>query len=231
LEDGRLLELAADAGVGNLRFGQQREIDRLAEERGARIRACLAGDDVHHRRLACAVGSDDAAQLAVVDRQREIVQRLEAVEADGDAVEIKDRTMSRVHAAAGDGHPRLGNALGPTVGAWQPVHEVRPFDPRRRTSPMTPDGRNNVTTTNSSPRKKSQISGNACVNQLLAPFTRNAPAMGPTSVPRPPTAVQIAISIEFAGDISPGLMIPTCGTYSAPAMPQITADNVHTKSL
>ena len=39
-----------------------------------------------------------------------------------------------------------------------------------------------------------------------------APITGPISVPRPPTAVQIAISIEFAGDISLGLMMPTWGT-------------------
>ena len=69
-----------------------------------------------------------------------------------------------------------------------------------------------MTRMNRRPRKNSQNSGNACVNQLLAPLTTNAPAIGPISVPRPPTAVQIAISIEFAGDISPGLMMPTCGT-------------------
>ena len=34
----------------------------------------------------------------------------------------------------------------------------------------------------------------------------------PTSVPRPPTATQITISIEFAGANSLGLMMPTCGT-------------------
>ncbi len=32
------------------------------------------------------------------------------------------------------------------------------------------------------------------------------------SVPRPPTATQMAISIELAGANSPGLMMPTCGT-------------------
>gem|GEM_PF-5931301 len=69
------------------------------------------------------------------------------------------------------------------------------------------------------------------MNQLFAPLTRNAPAIGPISVPRPPTAVQIAISIEFAGDISLGLMMPTCGTYSAPAIPHKTAESVHTASL
>ena len=64
---------------------QAREIDRLAEERRALVGPRLAGDDVHHRRLAGAVGADHAAQLAGVDGQRQLVQRLEAVEADADA--------------------------------------------------------------------------------------------------------------------------------------------------
>ncbi|MCY1243397.1 hypothetical protein D3C81_1910170 [compost metagenome] len=54
---------------------------------------------------------------------------------------------------------------------------------------------------------------------------------GPISVPRPPTATHTAISIELPGDISPGLMMPTCGTYSAPAMPHSTAEKVQTNSL
>ncbi len=61
------------------------------------------------------------------------------------------------------------------------------------------------------------------MSQLLAPLTTNAPAMGPTRVPRPPTAAQMAISMELAADISPGLMMPTCGTYKAPATPHIMA--------
>ena len=69
------------------------------------------------------------------------------------------------------------------------------------------------------------------MNQLFAQFTMPAPTIAPSSVPRPPTATQMAISIEFAGDISLGLMMPTCGTYRAPAMPQITADSVQTNSL
>ena len=75
-----------------------------------------------------------------------------------------------------------------------------------------PPGRNSVTAMNSAPRKYSQNSGKTCVNQLLAPLTKKAPTIGPTSVPRPPTAAQIAISIDAAGDISLGLMMPTCGT-------------------
>ena len=55
-------------------------------------------------------------------------------------------------------------------------------------------------------------SGAVTVSQLLAPLTMKAPTMGPISVARPPNAAQMAISIELAGLISPGLMMPTCGT-------------------
>ena len=55
--------------------------------------------------------------------------------------------------------------------------------------------------------------------------------MAPMSVPRPPTATQMAISMELATLISEGLMMPTCGTYNAPAMPHSTADSVQMKSL
>ena len=65
----------------------------------------------------------------------------------------------------------------------------------------------------------------------LAPLTKKAPMIGPISVPRPPTAVQITISIELAALISPGLMMPTCGTYKAPAMPHITAEMTQMVSL
>ena len=67
------------------------EVDVLAEQDGALVGPGLAGDHVHHRGLAGAVRADDRAHLALVEVEREIVQRLEAVEADRDAVEIEDR--------------------------------------------------------------------------------------------------------------------------------------------
>ena len=85
--------------------------------------------------------------------------------------------------------------------------------------------------TNSAPSTYSQSSGAAAVNQLFAPFTAKAPSAAPPSVARPPTATQMAISIELAGCISLGLMMPTWGTYSTPARPHNTADSVHTNSL
>ena len=42
----------------------------------------LAGDDVHQRGLARAVGADDAAELALLQHSVDVGQRLEAVEAD-----------------------------------------------------------------------------------------------------------------------------------------------------
>ena len=61
------------------------------EEDVAVVRPRLAGDDVHHRRLAGAVRADDGAHLARLDHERQLVERLEAVERDADAVEIEQR--------------------------------------------------------------------------------------------------------------------------------------------
>ena len=47
--------------------------------------------------------------------------------------------------------------------------------------------------------------------------------IGPIKVPRPPTATQTTASRDFSGDISLGLIMPTCGAYRAPARPEITA--------
>ena len=69
------------------------------KKRLAGIGPGLAGDDVHHRRLAGAVRADDAAHLAGADRERERVERLEAVEADGDVVEVEDRAVGDVELA------------------------------------------------------------------------------------------------------------------------------------
>src|SRR3954469_23166822 len=78
--------------------------------------------------------------------------------------------------------------------------------------PMMPLGRSKVTATNRPPSANSQNSGSTPVNQDLPALTSNAPMIGPTIVPRPPTAAQITTSIELDGSNSPGLMMPTCGT-------------------
>jgi hypothetical protein len=88
-EHGGFLEFAADTQIGDLRLVELGEVGAAVEIDFAVIGAGLAGDDVHHGGLAGAVGADDRQHLAGVDDDREMVQRLEAVEGNGDAVEIE----------------------------------------------------------------------------------------------------------------------------------------------
>ena len=50
----------------------------------------------------------------------------------------------------------------------------------------------------------------------------------PRSAPRPPTATQMAISMDGTMPIMVGEMIPTCGVNSAPATPAMPADSENT---
>src|SRR5688572_9388535 len=189
--------------MGNLGVGEPGEVDGLAEEGAARVGPRLAGDHVHHGGLAGAVGADHAAQLADVDLQRQLVERAEAVEADRDVLEVEHHAMRCVQLAAGDVAEGAAFVNRDGVGAHACFLLKKPMIPR---------GRNSVTRMKIRPSAYSQYSGKACVKKLFAPFTAPAPRIAPASVPRPPTATQMAISIELAGDISLGLMMPTCGT-------------------
>ena len=147
LEHGRLLKLAADAGLGDFRLGQREQVDLRPEPRRALIRARLAGDDVHHRGLAGAVRTDDAAQLSRVDVQRQLVERLEAVEADGQLLEIEDLAREQWRRPP----RRVAHVLRrSSIAGLDRVHR-RLIARRHRSSPMSPRGRNSVTSTNSAP--------------------------------------------------------------------------------
>ena len=127
------------------------EVGGAVEHHLALVRPGLAGDDVHHGGLAGAVGTDDRAHLARLDQQRKIVQRLEAVERDGDAAEIEQRRggahmgdVGRLHAVA------LALRSRARLVSW--FHR-----------PTTPLGSSSVTTMNSAPSANSQTSGSAPV--------------------------------------------------------------------
>src|SRR5229473_3111784 len=219
-ENGRPLKLAPDAEIGDRRLVEPGQIGVAAKEHLARIRTRLAGDDIHHRRLAGAVGADDRAQLALLDDERELVQRLEPVKADGHAVDVEE-DVAHASSLAAPGSPTSSGGAAARRRlklSWRKI-------------PTMPRGKTSVVRMNSPPRMNSQISGAALVSQVFARLTSPAPRMAPASVPRPPTETQIAISIELPGENSLGLMMPTCGTYSAPAMPANTADTVKTNSF
>src|SRR5690606_26350002 len=243
-----------------------------------------------HRRLARAFGAADAAQLAGVDGEAELVERAKAVKAHRDVLQVEDHLVRQVelaphqHVAGGglavpvfalvfalgvearglavdleggdhafaplpmgvpeeDGAAMRtpdeasalmvgGDAEGPAPDAAEAASSAGAVRGARSLhhSPITPCGRNSVTAMNRKPRKKGQYSGMVTVKKLFARLTMPAPSTAPTSVPRPPTATHTAISIELAGLISDGLMMPTCGTYSAPANPHSIADTVQMNS-
>ena len=110
------------------------QIDVVAKPRRPRIRPSFPRDDVHHGRLAGAVGADDAKHLSRIDVQREVVERLKAVEADGQVLKLSllSRTLTSLYSA-----------------------ECR--------SPIIPRGRNSVTSTNNAPSAYSHTSGKAPV--------------------------------------------------------------------
>ncbi len=83
-EHRRLLEFPADAEFRDRRLVELRQIVRAGEIDVAFVGPGLAGDHIHHGRLAGAVRADDGAHLAGLQRQRQSAQRLVAVERDVD---------------------------------------------------------------------------------------------------------------------------------------------------
>ena len=148
LEHGRLLELAADAEFrdgGFIELGQV--VLAAVEQHVAFVGLRLAGDDVHHRRLAGAVGADDGAHFAGLDEQREIADGAVAVEADADAVEIENRGGELV------AHVLLRD-LG--AGAFFSSGRVRQRPAQSCAVPTMPLGRASVTKMKIAPSTKSQ---------------------------------------------------------------------------
>ena len=111
-------------------------------------------------------------------------------------VEVEDAAMADVDAIRCDAAAEAAGAVADAARKEPPVSLLTATS--FATEPAMPRGRNSVTRMNTSPRENSQYSGSVCVNQLLPRLTTAAPMTGPISVPRPPTAVQIAISIELA---------------------------------
>ena len=107
------------------------EVVAALEEDVAVVGPGLAGDDVHHRGLAGAVRADDGAHLARLDDERQIVERAEAVERDGDAVEIEQARRWcacpwRYSAACGAAAARAVIGAPPSAAARSraPVHHA-----------------------------------------------------------------------------------------------------------
>src|SRR6185369_9442556 len=119
------------------------------------------------------VRTDDAAELADVDVQREVVERAKPVEAHRDVFDVQDRPVRRIarHRAVTAG-ARTEHLLPALFDDLRGVHAGTALGeagaegglaPNRSNNPTTPRGRNSVTTTNSRPSAYSQNSGSAAV--------------------------------------------------------------------
>ena len=73
----------------NVLLGKFEQIDFAAKPRRPGIRTCLSCDYIHHGCLTGAVWTDNAEQFTGIDIERQVVQGLEAVEADSQLLEIE----------------------------------------------------------------------------------------------------------------------------------------------
>jgi hypothetical protein len=89
LEQGRLLEGAHEAERGDAAGAQARDVPSLEQHPSRRGRV-EAADDVEGGGLAGAVRTDQAADLAPLDREREIVDRAEAAKPPAQPLDLED---------------------------------------------------------------------------------------------------------------------------------------------
>ena len=193
-EDVGRLEFAPDAHAGNFRFVAAGNILGWPliglENHGASRRLDLAGNDIEQRRFAGAVGPDDDAQFAAVDRKVQLVQRLEAAEVHGEIVHLDDFFRD------GPGLDFHGFHSS-NSGLFRPAQAT---DGKLNNLPHQPDDslgheehdRDEQCAENHRPDKRPLFA-----NQDLAEFNQiRMPRMAPTSVPRPPTATQMTAMME-----------------------------------
>src|SRR5690606_9105920 len=183
LEDGRFLELAPDAESGDLRVTVLQEINGLADVDGTAVAGRLAGADVHQRGLAGAVGTNQAAQFAVVDVEVEIVEGTEAVEADRQSFNVQDDVLRHIDLPADPLRPAKTHCLAVLVqtlreshapvaspaAALGPAAPLSPPSLRRPAAcnrPARPRGRTSVTTTKTPPSRNNQLSGISAANRV-----------------------------------------------------------------
>ena len=115
LEQRDVLKGAGDAAGRRLVRQHGRMRDAL-ESDAARLRTIEAVDDVQHRRLAGAVGADDGADLALLDVERDIGQRVDAAEGERNALDREQHLARGDFGARGSPHAAFPNGGASVTG-------------------------------------------------------------------------------------------------------------------
>src|SRR4030088_1545466 len=196
--DRRRLEFASHPGLHDLVLFHFREVF-VAKMNRPRGRLGLAADQVEHRGLAGAIGADDDTDLVVIDVERQIVDRLEAVEGNRQSLDRKQEVLGLV-TYEHDLSPHSAGAPSATEPSVQPspdfgLRALISRSMRGCTSspqiPARPLGKAGTTAMNNPPRPNSHNSGKDSDRLVLAKFTSSVPYTAPRIESRPPTAVEI----------------------------------------
>ena len=174
-----------------------------------------AADQIEHGGLAGAVRADDDAQLALVDVEVELVDRLEAVEGDADVLEREQEIGVVGHGAvsASFRRRRAGLARGGALIRQLPSrgHDLighQAGEPARERQ----HDRDEQAAHGEQPEFRERSRRSSVLPQL----TSSVPTTAPTSECRPPTAQKITISIDGTMPTNDGDMKPTCSVNIAP---------------
>src|SRR6185437_710193 len=135
------LEGAADAEAADAVGLAAEHIPALEGDRAA-VAPQEAVEQVEERRLAGAVGADDAEDLALADGESHLLHRAQSTEGLGEIADDEDRLAG----AGGSGVRRLGRGLRPSRRRWRrpPPSEAAvaqpPEQPFRRQQDDEDDG-------------------------------------------------------------------------------------------
>src|SRR5581483_3140518 len=221
------LERAGDAEVGAEVGWGVGDVDAVSGD-GAAVHTGHARHAVEQRALARPVHADEADDLAGLDPQRHVVERLDAAEAQLQALAHQRR------GAGGRRHRTI--ARSPRVAASRSLKVRRTRVPWRRSAPRTsaswmawgpltnPPGRYIRTQSTPTDVPATRARSLAWKKNSGMPNTNRAPSTGPRIEPRPPTITMDRTTRDRAGGNVSGVSTGWVKDRRAPATAAMAPD-------
>src|SRR5690606_12683399 len=226
-----VLERARQAGRGHLMGLGPGQLPAV-EAAGAGLGHVQAGQHVEQRRLAGAVGADQAVNFAAPDIEADVRERLQAAKALAQALRLEQ-------------HLARGGAQG-FEGRVHAAPPVRASSRLRTADGHSPAGRNSMTSTMASPKSSMRMpSGSSttapksicCSGTTTArrnsgsTASSSAPRITPGMCPMPPSTTMQSTEIDSIRLKLSGLTKPCIAANRAPAIPPKDAPMAKASSL